>query len=133
MEVSGGHEAVVAVVQPLDAQGRVLGRRGATDGPARLRLPDDHGVVVLATQGREVLPVVAVRRDEVKVDIEVDRGSFDTLKIAGRNKNTTAPHSSYSNRSCQKPGTKFCAGLDYVEPQQYVCVVRCGCQKAGVA
>lgn len=67
VEVSGGNEAVVAAVQPLDAESGVLGRRGAAYRPPCIRLPDDHGVVVLAAEGRKVLPVEAVSREHACV------------------------------------------------------------------
>lgn len=67
MEVTRRDEAVVAAVQPLHAEGRVLGRGGAAHGPPGLRLPNDHRVVVLSAEGREVLPVKAVA-DRSKIE-----------------------------------------------------------------
>lgn len=63
VKVPRGDEAVVAAVQPPHAQGRVLGRGGAAHGAAGVRLPDNHRVVVLPPERREVLPVKAARID----------------------------------------------------------------------
>lgn len=66
VEVTRRDEAIVSAVQPLHAEGRVLGSGGAAHGPACLHLPDDYRVVVLSTEGRKVFPVKAVAAQQAK-------------------------------------------------------------------
>jgi len=57
--VSGGDEAVVAVVEPLGTKGRVLGGRTSTDSVSPRDVPDDDVVVVLSSESEEELGITA--------------------------------------------------------------------------
>ena len=76
VKISPCYKAIITMVQPLDAEGRILSRRRSAHGPPSHGLPDDDRVVVLSAHRSKKFAIAAdVRNVGRKIDREpVKRG-----------------------------------------------------------